>query len=155
MELDFCIFIHLDRLKQIHLFNYKKLPKILIVIAIFRRPYIIHVYLNIINYNDENIHVKTYLSRRMGKLTICVGENKSADQLRSSCEADQHLCFRYTDTTVLHFLYFLNLEFSGSSHLLRLYSPVCVGPVRNPNCWFSRAQTHLIVYITAQHGPAV
>ena len=28
-------------------------------------------------------------------------ENKGADQLRSNCEADQHLCFRNTDSTIL------------------------------------------------------
>ena len=38
-------------------------------------------------------------SRRMGKPTICIGENKGADQLCSNCEADQRLCFRYTDST--------------------------------------------------------
>ena len=36
----------------------------------------------------------------MGKKTICIGENKGADQLRSNCEADQRLCFRYLDSTV-------------------------------------------------------
>ena len=36
----------------------------------------------------------------MGKPTICIGENKGADQLRSNCEADLRLCFRYTDSTV-------------------------------------------------------
>ena len=41
----------------------------------------------------------------MGKLTICIGENKDADQLRSNCEADQRLCFRYADSR-LQFLYF-------------------------------------------------
>ena len=25
----------------------------------------------------------------MGKPTVCIGENKGADQLRSNCEADQ------------------------------------------------------------------
>ena len=43
---------------------------------------------------------KSKMSRRMGKPTICIGENKGADQLRSNCEADQHLCFRYTDGTI-------------------------------------------------------
>ena len=38
---------------------------------------------------------KSNLSRRMGKLTICIDKNKSADQLRCNCEADQHICFRY------------------------------------------------------------
>ena len=36
----------------------------------------------------------------MGKPTICIGENKDADQLRSNCEADQRLCFRYSDSTI-------------------------------------------------------
>ena len=40
------------------------------------------------------------LSRHMAKSTICLGENKGADQLRSNCEADQRLCFRYSDSTV-------------------------------------------------------
>ena len=41
-----------------------------------------------------------YMSRRMGKSTICIGENKGADQLRSNCEADQRLCFRYAVSTI-------------------------------------------------------
>ena len=41
-----------------------------------------------------------YLSRPMGKPTICTGENKSADQLRGNREADQRLCFRYSDSTI-------------------------------------------------------
>ena len=36
----------------------------------------------------------------MGKPTICIGENKGADQLCSNCEADQRLCFRYSDSTL-------------------------------------------------------
>ena len=41
-----------------------------------------------------------YMNRHMGKLTICLGENKGADQLRSNCEADQRLCFRNSNSTV-------------------------------------------------------
>ena len=40
------------------------------------------------------------LSRLMRKRTICICENKGADQLRSDCEADQRLCFRYMDSTI-------------------------------------------------------
>ena len=40
------------------------------------------------------------MSRLMGKPTICIGENKDADQLRSNREADQRHCFRYTDSTL-------------------------------------------------------
>ena len=33
------------------------------------------------------------------KPTICMGENKDADQLRGNREADQRLCFCYMDST--------------------------------------------------------
>ena len=36
----------------------------------------------------------------MGKPTICICENKGADQLRGNREADQRLCFRYSDSTI-------------------------------------------------------
>ena len=36
----------------------------------------------------------------MGKPTICIGENKGEDQLRSNCETDQRLCFRHMDSTI-------------------------------------------------------
>ena len=41
-----------------------------------------------------------YMSRLIGKPTICIGENKDADQLRGNREADQRLCFRYSDSTI-------------------------------------------------------
>ena len=40
-----------------------------------------------------------YLSLLMRKTTICICENKDADQLLSNCEADQRLCFRCLDDT--------------------------------------------------------
>ena len=46
-----------------------------------------------------------YLSRLMGKPTICICENKDADQLRGNREADQRLCFRYSDSTISPLLY--------------------------------------------------
>ena len=70
----------------------------------------------------------------MGKPTICIGENKDADQLRGNREADQRLCFRYTDCTIP---LLSKSKFPVSSHLLCLYRAVCVGPVRKPHCWFS------------------
>ena len=36
----------------------------------------------------------------MGKPTICIGENKGADQLSGNREADQRHCFRYSDSTI-------------------------------------------------------
>ena len=31
---------------------------------------------------------------------FCLCENKGADQLGSNCEADQHLCFHFSDSTI-------------------------------------------------------
>ena len=41
-----------------------------------------------------------YMSRDMRKTGFCICENKDADQLRGNREADQRLCFRYTDSTI-------------------------------------------------------
>ena len=81
-----------------------------------------------------------HMSRIMRKPAICICENKGADQLRSNCEADQRLCFRYT----VPFFYFLNPKFPVSSHLLCLYSLVYVQPVCKPHCWFSHDTAHII-----------
>ena len=40
------------------------------------------------------------MSRVVRKPAYCICENKDADQLRGNREADQHLCFRYTDSTI-------------------------------------------------------
>ena len=58
-------------------------------------------------------HHITQMSRLMGKPTICIGKNKDADQLRGNREADQRLCFRYSDSTIP-----LQLESEISSILL-------------------------------------
>ena len=41
-----------------------------------------------------------HMSLVMRNPGFCICENKDADQLRSNCAADQHLCFRYTDSTI-------------------------------------------------------
>ena len=40
------------------------------------------------------------MSLVMRKPSFCMCENKDADQLRGNREADQRLCFRYTDSTI-------------------------------------------------------
>ena len=55
--------------------------------------------------------------------------NKGGDQLRSNCEADQRLCFPYSDSTIL---FLLISKLVASSDLLRLYRPVCVKLGRKP-----------------------
>ena len=72
--------------------------------------------------------IKDKMSRLVGKPTICIGENKGADQLRGNREADQRLCFRHSDSTIP-----LLLKSEISS----------VGPVRKPHCWFSHVAAHL------------
>ena len=49
---------------------------------------------------QENKATWCYLSHPMGKPTICICENKDADQLRVNREADQRHCFRYSDSTI-------------------------------------------------------
>ena len=56
-------------------------------------------------------------------------ENKGADQLCSNCTADQHLCFRYMDSTKTPLL---NPKFQAPRLFLRFYRPVCVGPGQKP-----------------------
>ena len=54
-------------------------------------------------YNYFNLNFvmsKTKMSRVMRKPAFCIYENKDADQLRGNREANQHLCFRYTDSTI-------------------------------------------------------
>ena len=43
---------------------------------------------------------KRLMSHCIRKPTKCLGENKGADQLGGNREADQRLCFRYTDSTI-------------------------------------------------------
>ena len=40
------------------------------------------------------------MSLVVGEPELCLCENKDADQLRGHCEADQCLCFGYTDSTI-------------------------------------------------------
>ena len=58
-----------------------------------------------LQYDFEDSLSVIYMSRHMGKPTICIGENKGADQLRSNCEADSAFVFAIW---IVQFLYFLN-----------------------------------------------
>ena len=44
--------------------------------------------------------VPTQMSLILRTPAFCICENKDADQLRGDREADQRLCFRYTDSTI-------------------------------------------------------
>ena len=71
----------------------------------------------------------------MGKPTICIGENKGADQKLISA-------FVFA-TRIVQFLFYLNPKSQASSSFLCLYRSVCAGPVRKPHCWFSHEAAHL------------
>ena len=43
---------------------------------------------------------KVIIEPRREKIGFCMCENKDADQLRGNREADQRLCFRYTDSSI-------------------------------------------------------
>ena len=76
----------------------------------------------------------------MRKPTFCICENIDADQLRSYREADQCLCFHYTDVQCL---LYLKSKFQDSGFLLCSYNSVCVRSVRKPLCWFSHDAAQL------------
>ena len=65
----------------------------------------------------------------MRKPAFHICENKDADQLPGNLEADQRLCFCYTDSTNP---LLVKQKFQASSHFLFLCSLVCVGPSLKP-----------------------
>ena len=85
--------------------------------------------------------VDHYMSRPMGKLTICIGKKKKA-QISFTLTAKLISAFVFA-TWIVQFLFYLNPKFQASSSFRCLYSPVCVGPVRKPHCWFSQEAAHM------------
>ena len=61
----------------------------------------------------------------MRKPEFCLSENKGANQLRSDCEADHRLCFRYTDLSLVgnpedrfsHVAAQINVKYEGCSNV--------------------------------------
>ena len=79
----------------------------------------------------------------MRKPTICICENKDADQIRSNHEADQRLRFRYIDSTIPLLPKYEII--SPSSHLVWLYSLDCFGPGRKPEDRFSHNEAQKVI----------
>ena len=52
------------------------------------------------SYKEGTSECHNEMSRVVRKPAFCICENKDADQLRGNREADQRLCFRYTDSTI-------------------------------------------------------
>ena len=82
----------------------------------------------------------TLMSCLMRKPTICISMRK---QRRRS--ASQKLMGAFVFATwIVQFLYFLNPKFPFSSHLLCMYSSVCVRPNWKPHRWFSHETAHFM-----------
>ena len=79
------------------------------------------------------------LCRFMRKPDSCICVNKGGEQVCDNRTADQRLCFA---TLIVRSLYFTYPKFQVSDHVLLLYSPVCVGPGRNPEDRFSYDAAH-------------
>ena len=77
-----------------------------------------------ISFNNNTSHAKR-------KPTFCI------------CTAKLISAFIFA-TWIVQFLNFLNPKFPTSSHVLCLYSSVCVGPVQTPYCRFSYDADHIL-----------
>ena len=67
---------------------------------------------------------------------FCICENKDADQLRGDREADQRLCFRYSDSTIQNFKPLAILDDCAARFVSDL--------VGNPEDRFSQNEAHII-----------
>ena len=91
------------------------------------------------------------MSHFMSKPIFCICRNKGTDQLCGYREADQRLCFCYTDSTIPLLSKSIDSSFQPSSVTaqtslcLCLHRLVCVGPGRKPHCWFSRVTAHMCI----------
>ena len=77
----------------------------------------------------------------MRKQTFCICENKGADQLRSHCEADQCICFRYMDSMIPLLSTSKNSSLLPCSVLLQLI--LWHQPVPKPQCLLSHDVAHM------------
>ena len=89
--------------------------------------------------------LEIYMSRAMRKPDFRLFKNKGTDQLQSNYEADQHLCFHYTDSTILllpkseipsFFTFFRDSTDRFVSEL-----------AENPKDWFSCVVAHIVAYM--------
>ena len=68
-----------------------------------------------------------HISRAIKKLSLHIYAKTKTQISCAVTPADQRLCVRYIDSTIS-----LLFKCQASSHLIRLYSSVCVGPGRKP-----------------------
>ena len=54
----------------------------------------------VVTFWEKAANSVNHMSRVVRKPAFCICENKDADQLRGNRDADQRLCFRYSDSTI-------------------------------------------------------
>ena len=79
----------------------------------------------------------------MRKPDFCIYAKTKA-QISCAVTAQLISAFIFATQTV-QFLYFLNLKYQASSHLLWLHSPVFVGPGRKPKDQFSHKEARNVI----------
>ena len=87
------------------------------------------------------------MSRVVRKPFFCICENKDADQFAVTAKLISAFVLA---TRIVQSLDFLNTKFQASSHLVWLYSPVCMGPGRRPpktGCLRTRLILHRCVNV--------
>ena len=75
---------------------------------------------------------------------FCIFENKDADQLRGYREADQRLCFRYTDTRI-PLLSKYEISSLQPSSVLSCTARFVSDLVGNPEDRFSQKEAHMLL----------
>ena len=82
-------------------------------------------------------------SRHIGKQTACIGENKGTVNCAVTAQLISTFVF---DTQIVQFLLYLYTKFQ-----VLACSCDCTGwfvsdPVGNPDCWFSNAKAHFMIF---------
>ena len=93
----------------------------------------------------RTISTGQYLSRVMRKPFFAYAKTKRQIRFAVTVTAKLISAFVFA-TRIVQSLYFLNPKFQASSYLLWLYSPVCIGPVRKPERWFSHDTAHFVFF---------
>ena len=110
-------------------------------VKVISLPYIFQV-LYILCFTRPRYQVSVY--RTIGPL-VCICKTKT--QISFAVTAKLISAFVFA-TQIVQSLYFLNPKFQASSHLLRLYSLVCVGPGRKPLDLFSQNEAHISLMLS-------
>ena len=89
------------------------------------------------------------MSRIVRKRDYCLCENKGADQLRGNREADQRLCFRYSDSTIPLLPICKISSFKPAS--VAAQTGLCQTRSETPKTRFLTARLNLIMFVCVSY----